>query len=429
MGSFSGSQGLLVPPCQPIQPAGAQADIDSDTKGRLGKLVQSLLFAYGTRPEAIKLAPLIQLARSQADLEVTVLVTGQHPDLLEPVHEAFGIRPDRDLGPRPESMDLGETLAWILAGAARFLCERPADALVVQGDTASTLACALAGFYAHVPVVHLEAGLRTADVRAPHPEEMHRRAVSQFATLHLAPTQANRAALIDSGIASEQVVVTGNTGIDALLHTVREATLIADPQLRARTDQALAADRALVTFTMHRRESWGPAMTRLAVGLADWAVRHPQVLVICPLHPNPIVRESLVPALGGVPNVLVVPPLDYPDLANLLARSTVVLTDSGGLQEECPSLGIPVLILREQTERLEAVESGWAAVVGTDPVDVLAALERVLAGWHPPRTRDNPFGDGRAAPRALAAIRELMAGGAGSVPAELRPHVDAVSHR
>lgn len=378
-----------------------------------------VLVVYGTRPEAIKLAPLVSAMRADSRLRATVAVTGQHREMLDQVNTLFGITPDADLDILRPRQTLEDITSRTLQGLAPVLeAERP-DCVLVQGDTTTALASAMAGFYHHVPVVHLEAGLRTDRPDDPFPEEMNRRLTSQLSTLHLAPTPRSRTNLLREGVAANSIVVTGNTVIDAL-HDVIDRT----PARRVPELDDLA-DRRVVLVTSHRRESWGEPMARAGRALAILAERFPDVAFVLPLHLNPVVREVLVPAVRGRKNVLLTEPLDYLDFAHLIHRCTLALTDSGGVQEEAPSLGKPVLVMRETTERPEAVDAGTVRLVGTDVGAIVDGVTELLTdkvAYSRMANAVNPYGDGHAAPRAVAAIAHMF--GIGDRAQEFRPELN-----
>lgn len=370
-----------------------------------------ILVVFGTRPEAIKLAPLVLALRAAGGFEPVVAVTGQHRALLDQVLDAFAIRPDHDLDLFSPGLSLTGITAAALEGLTAVLeAERP-DLVVVQGDTTTTVAGALAAFYARVPVVHVEAGLRTGDLAAPWPEEMNRRLVGQLAALHLAPTAAARAALEREGVDPGRIVVTGNTVIDAL-----RALLDRDAPPRAPWLAEVESDpRRLLLVTAHRRESWGAPMAEVGAALADLASAEPDLLVVVPVHPNPIVRSALAGPVAGCAGIRLVEPLGYPDFTRLLHRSTLVLTDSGGVQEEAPSLGKPVLVLREVTERAEAVAAGTARLVGTDRATIVREVRALLrdpVAYERMATAVNPYGDGQATRRTVEALDWLLERGA-----------------
>jgi UDP-N-acetylglucosamine 2-epimerase (non-hydrolysing) len=368
------------------------------------------MIVYGTRPEAVKVATLITALRETPGLEPVVAVTGQHRQLLDQVNELFGIVPDHDLDILQPRQTLADVTTRVLTGATRLIQSVRPDAVVVQGDTTTSFAAALAAFYEKVPVVHVEAGLRTDDRYSPFPEEVNRRLTGRLASVHLAPTATNRANLLAEGIAAADVVVTGNTVIDALLDVVARRTPYADPALAALVDSG----RRVVLVTTHRRESWGEPMRSSMTALAEVAGRRPEVSFVLPLHRNPVVREVVEPILGGLPNVLLTEALPYAEFARLMNDSALVVTDSGGVQEEAPSLGKPVLVLRDNTERPEAVTAGTVRLIGTSRAAVRNALLELLddeAAYARMANAVNPYGDGKATPRCVAAIAELLGTG------------------
>ncbi len=377
-----------------------------------------MLFVFGTRPEAIKLAPLILALGETSDLVPIVVVTAQHRQMLDQVLEFFRIDPDHDLDVHRPGRSLSAIAASTLDRLDPVIEQLVPDMLVVQGDTTSTLAGALAGFHRGVPVTHVEAGLRSFDRAAPFPEEVNRRAVSQLADLHLAPTPTSAANLAAEGICGEDVVCTGNLVIDALDRAIATAQPPEDHRLAD-----LAADpRRLLLVTVHRRESWGAPLRSVGRALGRLARERSDLVVVLPLHLNPLVREAIAPEVAGLANVLVVPPLAYGSFAWLIDRADLVLTDSGGIQEEAPSRGTPVLVLRETTERPEAVTAGTARLVGTDEDRIVDAVTGLLDHedqYLAMARAVNPFGDGNAAARSVAAIRWRF--GTGSRPEEFAP--------
>lgn len=379
-----------------------------------------LLVVFGTRPEAIKMAPLLQALDADCRFTATVAVTAQHRQMLEQVLTLFGIVPTVDLDVIVPRQSLTDITVRVLDRLGPVLAERQPQALIVQGDTTTTFAAALAAFYQRIPVVHLEAGLRTDDPYSPYPEEINRRLTSQLAALHLAPTETARRNLERDGVAPERIVVTGNTVIDALLWSVTQPSWYDDPRLAAVVDDP----RRLLLVTAHRRESWGPALVGLGRALAQLATRD-DLLVVLPLHRNPAVRESLLPVLDGHPNVVLTEPIGYAGFCRLMARADVVLTDSGGIQEEAPSLGKPVLVIRDTTERPEATYAGTARLIGTDQATVVAEVTRLLddpAAYAAMATAVNPYGDGAAAARAVAALAHFF--GFGPPAMEFAPASD-----
>ncbi|MGW6279055.1 non-hydrolyzing UDP-N-acetylglucosamine 2-epimerase [Kribbella sp. NPDC055071] len=366
-----------------------------------------IMTVYGTRPEAIKVAPVVTALAADPDIESVPVVTGQHREMLDQVNDLFGIVPRHDL----DILKPGQTLAGITARIMeRFdpvLTEETPDAVIVQGDTTTSTAAALAAFYRNIPVVHVEAGLRSGDLHSPFPEEANRRLTSQITTLHLAPTAGSRANLLREGIDPSTIVVTGNTVIDALLMTVANPVPPTDPQLAA----LVASDAPILLVTSHRRESWGAAMEGVGRALARIAEAHPELTIVLPVHRNPVVREALLPKLEGLSNAIVTEPLSYAEFGTVLKAAHIVLTDSGGIQEEAPSLGKPVLVMRENTERPEAVEAGTVRLIGTDEDRVIKEVERLYldpAAYAAMAQAVNPYGDGHATERSIAALRQLF---------------------
>ena len=362
---------------------------------------------YGTRPEAIKMAPLVLALRDSAVLDDVVVVTGQHREMLDQVNQVFDIVPDMDLDIFEHGMSLNGVIEKTLNRIGPVLAEQAPDAVVVQGDTTSALAAGLAAFNAGIPVIHLEAGLRTASIASPFPEEGNRRLLSQITRLHLAPTPASKDNLLRSGVAASDIVVAGNTVIDALHVATSGEREFLEPALHDLDSR----DGRVVLVTSHRRESWGDPMRRTASALDRLASERPDVTFVFPLHANPRVREIFEPVLSRHANVILTESLAYPDLALMLARADVVVTDSGGIQEEAPALGKPVLVLREDTERPEAIDAGTARLVGTDADLIVSEVNTLLddpAAYAEMALAVNPFGDGLAADRSVAAIAALF---------------------
>jgi len=365
---------------------------------------KKILTIIGTRPEAIKMAPVVRALERRADRYESVLcVTAQHREMLDQMLAHFGLAPRHDLRVMTENQSPSDVARRVLDELPPVIdAERP-DWVVVQGDTTTVAAAALAAAWAGVPVAHVEAGLRSGDPLDPFPEEINRRLVDAVATRCLAPTGAARANLLREGVPDDRIVVTGNTGIDALLMTARRPYAWDDGPLAG-----LPPDRRLVVFTVHRRESFGAPLRSICEGVRELAEAHAgDVEVVCPVHPNPCVVETVRTVLGGAAGVTLVEPLDYLAMVSLLRRSVLVLTDSGGLQEEAPTLGVPVLVLREVTERPEGVEAGVARVVGTDRQGIVAAAREVLAdGSAMARAARGSrlYGDGRAAERVVEVL-------------------------
>ena len=378
----------------------------------------TVMAVYGTRPEAIKMAPLVLALRADPRFRVRVVVTGQHREMLDQVNGGFGIVPDHDLDIHSPGQTLTRISNRTLDGLTPLLeAERP-DAVLVQGDTTTTFAAALAAFYAGVDVIHTEAGLRTGNRHSPFPEEINRRLTSHMASLHLAPTAESRENLLRENIDPDDVVVTGNSVIDALLLTVAARPRIQDEALAGR----LARNRPVVLVTAHRRESWGEPLRQVGRAVARLAAAHPGHDFVFPAHRNPLVREAILPAVEGCGNVLVTEPLPYTEFCALMERSCLILTDSGGVQEEGPSLGKPVLVMRETTERPEAVDSGTVELVGTDEQDIVDTVSHLIldpAAYDRMARAVNPYGYGRAAERTLQALARRY--GLGGSVDEFRP--------
>ena len=351
----------------------------------------------GTRPEAIKMAPVVLALRGSRTLAPVIVSTGQHRTMLAQALDAFDLKPDVDLAVMTRDQSLEELTARIIPPlTAHFRARKPA-AVLVQGDTTTTLGAALAAHYAGLPIGHVEAGLRTGDLRAPFPEEANRRLVDHLADWLFAPTRLAATRLEDEGIPRRRIVMTGNTVVDALRWMLARRTRAWPAGLEARL-----GDAPMILVTAHRRESFGEPLDRLFGALRRIADDHPECHLVYPVHLNPNVRRS-ARSLEGHPRIHLIEPVTYPQMVTLLERSRLVLTDSGGLQEEAPTLGVPVLVTRAATERPEGLEAGTSRLVGTDPGKIVAAVRRLLAA--PPRrtTRRpaNPYGDGRAAIRIV----------------------------
>jgi UDP-N-acetylglucosamine 2-epimerase (non-hydrolysing) len=367
-----------------------------------------VMTVFGTRPDAIKTGPIVQAFRTCDEFEPIVVVSGQHREILDQVLDVFDIEPDVDLNISAPGQTLTEITTRTLAGLAPVFAKYVPDLVVVQGDTSTSFAGALGAFYGGVPVAHLEAGLRTGDTHSPYPEEMNRRLVSQLTDLHLAPTTAAKENLLREGVSESSIVVTGNTVIDALRWTIGQPPIaFADPKLSI----LFESKKKVLLVTAHRRESWGYGMASIGAALAELSTLEPDIVIVVALHPNPVVRRSLVPVLRSNPNVILIEPLPYAEFACLLNRSDIVLTDSGGIQEEAPSLGKPVLVMRETTERPEAIAAGTARLVGTDRDLIVSSVRQLL---HEPITYAamaaavNPYGDGLASVRTINAFRRFF---------------------
>jgi UDP-N-acetylglucosamine 2-epimerase len=364
-----------------------------------------VLCVFGTRPDAVKMAPVVRALRDcPEDFAVRVVVTGQHREQLDQVLRVFSLTPDHDLA----IMQHGQTLAQIttraLEGLDADLRAYPQDICLAQGDTTTTFVAGLAAFYHKVAFGHVEAGLRTHDRYDPFPEEMNRRLAGVLATWHFAPTEAAKANLLAEGIASESITVTGNTSIDALRSVAALPYQSEDPALRT----LLESDRRMILVTAHRRENWGEPMAQIGRALIQLAAEFTDCEVVVALHRNPVVRNTLCPLLENVPRVHLIESQDYVPFVKLMQRATLILTDSGGVQEEAPTLGVPILVLRQTTERPEGVEAGTAKLIGTETEIIVAEARRLLTDpeAHAQMARAvNPYGDGNAAERIVAALR------------------------
>jgi UDP-N-acetylglucosamine 2-epimerase (non-hydrolysing) len=362
---------------------------------------------FGTRPEAIKMFPVVHVLRAAAGMDVRVVVTAQHREMLDQVLDIARITPDVDLDVMTPNQSLDALLARLVTGLGEtFDRERP-DRVLVHGDTLTTMAATLAAYFRKIPVGHVEAGLRSGNIYHPWPEEVNRKVAGAVADLHFAPTETAAAALRAENVPADQIHVTGNTVIDALLATT--ARLRDEPTLAAGLDLLAArfADKRIVVVTSHRRENFGGGMEAIAAAIATITAR-PDVAVIFPVHPNPHVRAVMEPVLGNLTNVALIDPLDYPHFVRLLGMSEIVLTDSGGVQEEAPALGKPVLVMRETTERPEGIAAGTARLVGTDEKRIVTEIFSLLddkSAYNAMALAHNPFGDGTAATQ----IAEIVA--------------------
>jgi UDP-N-acetylglucosamine 2-epimerase (non-hydrolysing) len=364
----------------------------------------NILVTFGTRPEAIKLFPVIHALKRERDFNVTVCVTAQHREMLDQVLDIADIEPDLDLDIMRPNQSLPEMTSRIIRGFDEVLSEVAPDRVMVQGDTTTAMAAALSAFYRKIPVDHVEAGLRSGDIYSPWPEEVNRKVVGSIASLHFAPTARAAESLIRENVPRDRIFVTGNTVIDALLQTKQR--MEERPALPNYVDQQLPDEddnRRIILVTAHRRENFDGGMERIAAALLK-IVEREDVIAIFPVHPNPNVLGPMLAMLGNHPRIRLLPPQDYVPFVHLLSRSYLVLTDSGGVQEEAPALGKPVLVMRDTTERPEGVEAGTALLVGTDPSLIAEEALRLLQDrQHYLRMSraHNPFGDGRASERII----------------------------
>jgi UDP-N-acetylglucosamine 2-epimerase (non-hydrolysing) len=390
-----------------------------------------ILSVFGTRPEAIKMAAVLERIGSEEGLTSLTCVTAQHRQMLDPLLALFGIEPDFDLDIMRPEQDLFDLTARILTGMRGVLSDARPDFVLVQGDTTTCFAAALAGFYASIPVGHVEAGLRTGDLSAPFPEEANRSLVSRIATLHFAPTARSRANLLREGVDDRRILVTGNTVIDTLLE-IRDrlphyAPAVWQQALGEDLHARLAGGGKCILITGHRRENFGAKFVDICHSIRELAQAHADWMFVYPVHLNPNVRRPAHQVLARLSNVFLIEPLDYLPFVWLMNQADLILTDSGGIQEEAPSLGKPVLVMREVTERPEAVEAGTVRLVGTDPRRIVDGVQAILtdpALYAQMARAHNPYGDGRAAARIVAAINQHLRSGR-SAPSEL----DAVQSR
>lgn len=368
--------------------------------------MKKILLVFGTRPEAIKMAPVYDMLRKTPNLDVRLAVTGQHREMLDQVLLLFSIVPDYDLNVMKPGQGLTETTAAVLAGLKPILEEFSPDLMLVHGDTTTTLAASLAAYYQQIPVGHVEAGLRTGNIYSPWPEEINRKVTGAIAQLHFAPTEQTAANLIAEGVPAHSISTTGNTVIDSLLGVV--AKLEADPAQSAALDAefGLDASKRMILVTGHRRESFGGGFQRICDALAVIAERD-DVQIIYPLHLNPLVKGPVEASLGVTKNVHLIAPQNYLPFVHLMRRAHIILTDSGGVQEEAPSLGKPVLVMRDTTERPEAVDAGTVKLVSTDSDLIVREVNTLLddaVAYEAMAHAHNPYGDGKAAIRIRDAI-------------------------
>lgn len=377
-----------------------------------------VLTVYGTRPEAIKLAPVLSRLAREAHFESIAVVTGQHREMLDQVNQLFGIEPDFDLNLMRHGATLAEISADALAAIDGVLEQVRPDVVLVQGDTTSAFIAALAAFYRGIKVAHLEAGLRTNNLNSPFPEEANRQLTSRLAAINLAPTAAAKANLLAEGVSPSSIAITGNTVIDALYAAIDRPVFFSD----GRISEVIAGTARFVLVTTHRRESWGEPMRAAVEGIRQAAVAHPDVQWIVPMHRNQIVRDVLVDGLAGLESMVLCEPLDYHEFCHVMNRAHLIVSDSGGVQEEAPALGKPVLVLRDNTERPEAIAAGTSLLVGTNTERVYGTVSQLLddpALWSQMATAINPYGDGLAAARCVATIAAEF--GVGERPVDFVP--------
>ncbi|MDD2233389.1 MAG: UDP-N-acetylglucosamine 2-epimerase (non-hydrolyzing) [Desulfitobacteriaceae bacterium] len=371
--------------------------------------LRKIMVVFGTRPEAIKMAPVILALNKRDKIQCRVTVTAQHREMLDQVMQLFQIKPDFDLNIMRPGQTLIEVTTRALTGLNEVFQQDCPEMVLVHGDTTTTFAASLAAFYSKIPVGHVEAGLRTGNKYSPFPEEMNRKLTGSLTDFHFAPTPVARDNLLNEGIQSDHIFVTGNTVIDALLSTVKQEYIFADEEIRMILEKEKG--RRLIMVTTHRRENLGEPMRQIYRALADILVLYPDTYIIFPVHKNPKVREVVAEVLGTNSRVHLIEPLDYEPFVNLMAKAYLILTDSGGIQEEAPSLGKPVLVVRDTTERPEAVTAGTVSLVGTAYSKVFAELDWLLKdkrAYQAMAMSINPYGEGRAAEKIAVIIEKKV---------------------
>lgn len=369
--------------------------------------MKKVMLIFGTRPEAIKMCPVVKEIAKNPDLKPIVCVTAQHREMLDQVLHLFQVQPDYDLNIMKDRQTLYDITSRVLTGLVPVLAEAKPDLVLVHGDTTTTFAGALAAYYAQIPVGHVEAGLRTNNKYNPFPEEMNRRLTGALGEWHFAPTKLAKENLLKENVAADRIVVTGNTVIDALKMTAKDNYVFADTDLQ----KVLQSGKRLIVMTTHRRENLGEPLRQVYKALKAVLETHEDTMVVFPVHKNPAVRSVVNEELAGLDRVLLTEPLDYEPFANLMNKAYLILTDSGGIQEEAPSLGKPVLVVRNTTERPEAVTAGTVKLVGTDYAKVHAEMTRLLEDGNYYRSMAeavNPYGDGLASQRIVQKICEIF---------------------
>jgi len=377
--------------------------------------MKRVLLVFGTRPEAIKMAPLVlEFQKYSKDIEAKVCVTAQHREMLDQVLEIFDIKPDYDLNIMKPGQDLYDVTSRILLGMKEVLSSYKPDVVLVHGDTTTTLATALSAFYQKIPVGHVEAGLRTGDIYSPWPEEANRKLTGTLTTYHFAPTQTSQANLLAEGIDTDNIYVTGNTVIDALLWVLDKINNT--DSLKNKLSQKVLAQftafeskNRFVLITGHRRENFGQGFLDMCTGIKTLAQTHKDVNFVYPVHLNPNVQKPVLELLSGIENVYLIDPLDYEPFVYLMSKSYVILTDSGGIQEEAPSLGKPVLVMRDTTERPEAVDAGTVKLIGTNTENIINEVTKLLndkSEYERMSKSHNPYGDGKACEKIIKTLLE-----------------------
>lgn len=370
------------------------------------------LCIFGTRPEAIKMAPIIKLLEADSRFKSQLCITGQHKQMLDSALDLFQITPDYNLQVMTANQDLSQLTAKILTGLAEVLKQYKPDLILVHGDTTTTLAASISAYYHRIPVAHIEAGLRTGDMNSPWPEEANRKLAGALATLHFAPTSSSRTNLLHEGSKAENIHVTGNTVIDALYSIIDKINT--QPHLSDKLAEQfpfLTPARKVILVTGHRRENFGKGFLRICQALANIACQFPDVDIIYPVHLNPCVQQPVNTLLAGIKNIFLIAPIDYLPFVYLMKHSYLILTDSGGVQEEAPSMGKPVLVMRDKTERPEAIDAGTVKLVGTEVEQIVKNVSRLLTDkqlYERMSLAQNPYGDGEASARIVGIIAALF---------------------
>ena len=376
--------------------------------------MKKVLFVFGTRPEAIKLAPVILELKKYPRVQIIVCVTAQHRQMLDQALGLFAIIPDIDLDLMKPNQTLSELTGRVVDGVDRVLKKEQPDIVLIQGDTTTVMAAALAAFYNKIPVGHVEAGLRSNDICSPFPEEMNRRLTSILGNYHFAPTEKAKEALLGEGISGERIYVTGNTVIDALHMILKEPVPMVAKKILDRvgiSDNVNERKRKMILLTAHRRENFGERFECICQAIKQLAERNQDIVIVYPVHLNPNIQEPANRILGGLDRILLIEPVEYDSMAHLMNAASIILTDSGGIQEEAPSLGKPVLVMRTETERPEGIEAGTARLVGPHTDKIIIETERLLydkAAYNEMARAINPYGDGKAAKRIVEILLSSM---------------------
>jgi len=374
--------------------------------------MKKVLFVFGTRPEAIKLAPVILELKKYPRVQIIVCVTAQHRQMLDQALGLFAIIPDIDLDLMKPNQTLSELTGRVVDGVDRVLKKEQPDIVLIQGDTTTVMAAALAAFYNKIPVGHVEAGLRSNDICSPFPEEMNRRLTSILGNYHFAPTEKAKKALLGEGISGERIYVTGNTVIDALHMILKEPVSMVAKKILDRVGISdNVNERKMILLTAHRRENFGERFECICQAIKQLAERNQDIVIVYPAHLNPNIQEPANRILGGLDRILLIEPVEYDSMAHLMNAASIILTDSGGIQEEAPSLGKPVLVMRTETERPEGIEAGTARLVGPHTDKIIIETERLLydkAAYNEMARAINPYGDGKAAKRIVEILLSSM---------------------